>query len=244
MPESAGTPLTELTRPDRAFAILPCSPDSKIRMNDWLAKLLDNPDLCRMGHAQRVADLNLGLGWLYYGLARVYRPTTVVVIGSFRGFVPLVFAKALADNVEKGVVHFIDPSLVDDFWKDPQAVQAYFAEKGANNIRHHLATTQEFVAGDAYRQLERVDILFVDGYHSADQARFDYEAFQGKLADDGIVLFHDSISTKMSKIYGPDRVYEHDVYRFIDVLKKDATLQVFDLPFAQGVTLVRRCGIS
>jgi predicted O-methyltransferase YrrM len=209
-------------------------------MNDWLTKLLENPSLRRMGHGQRLDDLNLGLGWLYYGLARVLRPTTVVVIGSFRGFVPLVFSRALADNLETGSVYFIDPSFVDEFWKDPQSVQDYFASFGSHNIRHFLMTTQQFVASDAGKALGPVDIVFVDGYHSQEQARFDYEAFAERLTPNGIVLFHDSTENMTSRIYGKDRAYEHGVTFFLDTLKKDARLQVFDIPFAQGITLVRR----
>ena len=162
-------------------------------MNQWIAALLRDPELARMGHAQRIADLNLGLGWLYYGLARVMRPATVVVIGSYRGFAPMMFGKALADNGEGGPVHFIDPSYVDDFWKDGAAVNAHFARYGLSNIRHHLMTTQQFVESAAYRELAPADIVFIDGYHSEEQARFDYEAFQHRLADDAVVLFHDSI---------------------------------------------------
>ena len=71
-------------------------------------------------------DLNLGMGWLYYGLARLIRPTRVVVIGCWRGFAPLVFGKALADNAEGGTVTFIDPSLIDDTWANPEEVQTWF----------------------------------------------------------------------------------------------------------------------
>jgi predicted O-methyltransferase YrrM len=209
-------------------------------MNDWIAKLFEQRDLTRMGHGQRVADLNLGLGWLYYGLARVLRPAAVVVIGSFRGFVPLVFGKALADNGENGLVHFIDPSLVDDFWREPQGVRDYFARYGVTNVRHYLMTTQQFVASESYHALERVGIVFVDGYHSEEQARFDYEAFRELLALDGIVLFHDSVRCDTSRIYGPGRDYECRVKHFINSLKLNPRLQVFDLPFFEGVTLVRR----
>jgi predicted O-methyltransferase YrrM len=208
-------------------------------MTDWIARLFEHPGLTRMGHGQRVADLNLGLGWLYYGLARVLRPARVVVIGSLRGFVPLIFGKALADNVENGQVYFIDPSLVDDFWKVPQAVEDYFAGFGVTNVRHFLMTTQQFVECDAYRSLGGVGIVFVDGYHSEEQARFDYEAFRGRLTPDGMVLFHDSIASQYSRMYGAGRGYRYGVKSFMDVLKKDPCLQVFDLPFAQGVTFVR-----
>lgn len=209
-------------------------------MTEWITNLLKNPDLRKMGHGQRLDDLNLGLGWLYYALARVLRPKTVVVIGSFRGFVPLIFSKALSENLEKGTVYFIDPSFVDDFWKDPSAVQNYFASFGSDNIRHFLMTTQQFVASDAYIGLGAVDIVFVDGYHSEEQARFDYEAFRDRLTPNGIVLFHDSAEAMTSRIYGKDRAYEHRVSFFLDALKKDSQLQVFDLPFARGITLVRR----
>ena len=82
-------------------------------MNEWIAALFRDHELTRMGHAQSVEDLNLGLGWLYYGLARAMRPATVVVIGSYRGFAPMMFGRALADNGGGGQVHFIDPSHVE-----------------------------------------------------------------------------------------------------------------------------------
>jgi predicted O-methyltransferase YrrM len=211
-------------------------------MNEWITKLLGNSDLRRMGHGQRFDDLNLGLGWLYYGLARILRPKTVVVIGSHRGFVPLTFAKALADNLEKGTVYFIDPSLVDDFWKDSQTVQDYFVSFGCGNIRHFLMTTQQFVETEMYRALGPVDIVFVDGFHSEEQARFDYEAFQERLAPNGIVLFHDSARCRTSRMYGSDQSYECRVKLFMETLKREPHLQVFDLPFFEGITLVRRAG--
>ncbi len=209
-------------------------------MNDWVAQLFTHPELIRMGHGQRVEDLNLGLGWLYYALARVLRPTTTVVIGSYRGFVPLILGKAAADNVEGGEIYFIDPSLVDDFWKDPRAVSAHFAQFGVRNVRHFQMTTQQFVETEAYRELKPVQMVFVDGYHTEEQARIDHEAFVGKLAPQGIILFHDSARVRTSRIYGPGRHYEHGVRRFMDTLKQDPKLQVFDLPFFDGVTLVRK----
>lgn len=209
-------------------------------MTDWIAALFQHRDLTRMGHFQRAEDRNLGLGWLYYALARVLRPAHAVVIGSYRGFVPLVLGKALADNSEGGVVTFIDPSFIDEFWTDPQRVRTYFAGFGVTNVHHHRMTTQQFVESEPYRGLSCVGLVFVDGYHSEEQARFDYEAFRDLLAPDGIILFHDSVRFRVSRMYGPDREYTHRVKCFIEVLKHDPGLQVFDLPFGDGVTLVRK----
>ena len=208
-------------------------------MNKWIAKLFEHEDLLRMGHCQRRGDLNLGMGWLYYGLARLVRPAGVVVIGSYRGFSPLVLGQALADNQEGGTVYFIDPSLVDDFWKDEAAVQAYFSGLGVTNVKHFLQTTQEFAESEAYRSLDEVGLVFIDGYHTAEQARCDFETFRHLVPPTGVTLFHDSVTIDEAKIYGAERAYERNVRLYIDELRKDASLQVFDLPFARGLTLVR-----
>jgi len=208
-------------------------------VEDFIARLFADPDLLRMGHAQRADDRNLGLGWLYYAFARVIRPKTAVVIGSWRGFVPAIIGKALADNSEGGEVVFIDPSLVDDFWSDAARVDQHFAGLGAPNVRHWRMTTQEFVAGAGYRALDEVGILMVDGHHTAEQARFDYLSFLPKLGAEAIVLFHDSVRRFQSPIYGKDRLYEHTVCLLMDRLRGTPGIEVLSLPFDGGLTVVR-----
>ena len=213
-------------------------------MNEWISQLFQNKDLLRMGHCQQLEDLNLGMGWLYYGLTRLIRPQTIVVIGSWRGFTPLIFSKALADNAEnEGLVYFIDPSLADDFWKDSQKVQDYFHSYGAHNIRHFLMTTQEFVESDAYISLENPGIVFIDGLHTEEQASFDFEAFEKKITENGLFFFHDSLSTaktKSRRLYSPQLHYQRGVKFFIETLKLNPKWQVFDIPLANGLTLVQK----
>lgn len=217
--------------------------DDGSSLTQWITQLLARPDLTRMGHAQRAQDGNLGLGWLYYALGRMIRPATAVVIGSYRGFVPLVLAKALADNAEGGQVVFIDPSLVDDFWKDPAAVESYFAGLGIINITHHLLTTQQFVETTAYQELGPVGLVFVDGFHSAEQARFDFEAFADRLTPAGMILLHDSVWRMTTGMYGPQQSYVHGVVDFIAELKCQPQWQVLDFPLGDGVTAVRRAEV-
>jgi len=208
-------------------------------MEEYIRKLFADPEMLRMGHAQRLADLNLGLGWIYYALGRLIRPARAVVVGSYRGYVPSVIAKALLDNTEGGEVWFIDPSLADDFWKVPARVTETFQRLGTPNVRHHPHTTQEFVATEAYAGLSEVGLVMIDGYHSAEQARFDYLAFVDKLGADAVVLFHDSIQRRPSSFYGEDRKYDHTVCLLMERLKKTPGLAVLTLPFASGLTLVR-----
>ena len=209
-------------------------------LDAWVARLLADDQMLLMGHDQRRQDLNLGMGWLYYGLARLIRPARVVVIGSWRGFVPLIFGKALADNEKGGTVTFIDPALVDETWADPEKVQEWFGHFGVENIEHHKMTTQQFVETDAYRSLAEVGIVFIDGHHTKEQARFDYGAFADRVTPHGMILLHDSVLTEESAVYGSNRTYRRSVKLFIDQLKQDPTLQVLDLPFCHGLTLVRR----
>jgi predicted O-methyltransferase YrrM len=208
-------------------------------LNAWIARLFADPDLMRMGHGQRAADANLGLGWIYYGLARALRPARVVVIGSWRGFVPLVLGRALADNLEGGKVVFIDPSLADDFWIDPARVKAHFASHGVFNVEHHRATTQAFAASAAHGEQSGIGLLFIDGMHTREQARIDFEAFRERLAPGALVLFHDSISNKSSGMYGEEKRYVHTVNHYMATLREDPGLQLLDLPIADGVTILR-----
>ena len=94
--------------------------------SNWIEQIVSNPDLMWMGHGQTVPDRNLGMGWLYYSLARMYRPQHVVCIGSWRGFAPMMFARGMLDNLSDGRVTFIDPSMADGHWSDPESVRAWF----------------------------------------------------------------------------------------------------------------------
>jgi predicted O-methyltransferase YrrM len=208
--------------------------------SEWIESVFAHPELLTMGHGQRLEDRNLGLGWLYYALVRVERPRTVVCIGSWRGFVPIMLGKALKDNHEGGKVIFIDPSLVDAQWTDPKRTEAWFAGFGLDNIHHFRMTTQAFTASNTYQSMETVNLLFVDGFHSAEQARFDHEAFEPLLSADAVVLFHDSVRKMTSRIYGQDKPYEHTVVDYIDELKARAEFQIMDFSLDSGVTMVRR----
>ena len=196
-------------------------------------------DLWRMGHGQNQEASDLGLGWLYYGLARALRPSLAVVIGSWRGFVPMLIGQAIQDANSNGKLIFIDPSFVDGQWKDD--VTAYFQGFGVNCVSHYCQTSEDFLASHRLTA-NSVDLLFIDGYHTAEQCRLEYEGFTPLLAPGAMTLFHDSASHTISKIYGQDRKYEHTVWRYIEELKRDPGLEVTNVEIAKGVALVRRSG--
>src|SRR5215831_5030619 len=51
-----------------------------------------------LGHHEEPATLNLGFGFIYYGLVRALRPRHVLVIGSGFGFSVVCLALGLKDN--------------------------------------------------------------------------------------------------------------------------------------------------
>ena len=101
-----------------------------------------------LGHHEDPSTLNLGFGFLYYGLARALRPRHVVVIGSGFGFSVVCLALGLKDN-GRGTLTFVDPSysvLWDGplrtmggiaNWNDPHKVRAHFARFGVEHIVIH-----------------------------------------------------------------------------------------------------------
>jgi hypothetical protein len=53
------------------------------------------------------------------------------------------------------------------------------------------------------------------------------------------VLFHDSVRHKLSPIYDRENPYKHTVCILMERLKKTPGLELFTLPFDDGLTLVR-----
>lgn len=206
---------------------------------DWINELFSHTELLEMGHEQTLMDKNLGLGWLYYSQVRIIKPKVCVCIGSWRGFVPIILARALKDNQNNGKLIFIDPSFADNFWTDPQKNNEWFSRFGLTNIKHHLMTTQEFVTSKAFKKLKDIGLLFIDGYHTAEQAMFDHEAFKSVLSIDASIFFHDSTRYFMSNIYGEEKTYRHTVVEYINTLKLNKNLQCIDFQYGSGVTLVR-----
>lgn len=220
---------------------------SQLNLIDWIRLVLASDELLQMGHHQRREDCNLGLGWLYYSIARMQRSRNAIVVGSYRGFSPLMIARGISDNLEGGDVIFIDPSLWDDFWLDSDQVARYFRRFGIENIHHKCITTQEYFTTKEFHDLSTVDFVFLDGLHTASQTRLEFSAFEPKLSEDGVVILANTMTLGPNTYGGLDSYYISDVTFFIDELSLRPDLQLFDIPrfrdsnvLSTGLTLVRK----
>jgi peptidoglycan/xylan/chitin deacetylase (PgdA/CDA1 family) len=212
---------------------------SDLDFNDFLNRMFQSYALGRMGHGQEWERRDFGLGWLYYSFVRACRMKRCVVIGSWRGFVPAILAFALNQVSSEGEVIFIDPGLIDNFWHDPVKVKDYFADLGVGNVKHSRLATQEFVKTKEYEHLKDIDLLFVDGLHTYEQARFDFDSFKNKMRGGGHVFFHDSMDTGTTKIYGIDKIYQRTAKFFVDELKTTGKYGVSEFYIDKGLTVIQ-----
>ncbi len=199
-----------------------------------------------LGHNESPADLNLGFGFLYYGLVRALRPAHVLVIGSGFGFSVTCLALGIKDN-RKGRLSFVDPSYSlikhgpfktiggKDNWSDPETVRAHFARFGVEDIvTHYKMTSREFFASYERHKLSTIQVAFIDGSHAFKNVREDFLGVYRHCTKNSYILMHDT------NIYIREMLKHSGVKRWLKLVqdKKDM-FEAVDFPFDSGVALVR-----
>ncbi len=212
------------------------------------------PDLIRtilqharpLGHNEVPGNLNLGFGFLYYGLVRSLRPQHVVVIGSGFGFSVACLALGLKDNGQ-GRLTFVDPSYSllaegpfktvggTNQWSDAERVRTHFARFGvADLVTHHRLRSDEFYARYDALQLPEIDIAFIDGSHAYGDVQHDFLATLRHAHKDSYLLLHDT------NIYIRELVRHAGVKRWLRKVKQRKDFfELVDMPFDSGVAVVR-----
>lgn len=199
-----------------------------------------------LGHREDRASLNLGFGFVYYGLARALRPDHVLVIGSGFGFSVVCFALGLKDN-GRGALRFVDPSysVFTDGpfktvggtakWTDPKAVRNHFARFGVSDIvSHYKLTSAAYFADHAARTPHPIDVAFVDGSHAYADVRDDFINVLRHARRNSYILLHDT------NIYVREVLGHAGVKRWLKVVAgRPDDFELLDFPFASGVALVR-----
>jgi predicted O-methyltransferase YrrM len=143
------------------------------------------------------ADFHSGLGetaWLLYGLTKTLKPEVCVEIGSARGKSACFVGMALKEN-ERGKLYAIDPHDTTD-WNDPASVDSYPIMK-ANlekvGVQNYVEIVRAYSQDAARRWDKPIDILFIDGDHSYEGVKRDWELFLPFVRPFGVVLFHDAV---------------------------------------------------
>lgn len=189
-----------------------------------------------VSHNENLENLDLGFGWLYYGLTKVIKPDLAVCIGSRRGFVPLLIGLAMKSN-KKGKVFLIDPGYDkrlegeramsgEGFWRNSSEVQQLLQSFGLTGV----IDVRVMTSGEAYAtcpDLVDIDLLFIDGDHTEAGVRFDFESFGSRLRPGGFILFHDCFYPFLG------------VYRVVQELFNNPLWEVILFPFEPGLAFAR-----
>lgn len=169
-------------------------------------------------HKMDLTTGNLGYGWIHYGLIRSSRPKRVLCVGSRYGFIPAVCAMACRDN-NKGAVDFVDAGFdMEDFsgpgqhwggvgfWKRCNP-RRYFGKFGLQKfIELYVMKTVEF---ETVHKKRKYDYIYLDGDHSYEGVKSDFEMFWPRLNKGGFIGLHDIGSPdKDGNIYGTRKFWK------------------------------------
>ena len=212
---------------------------------EMLRRILDHAK--PLGHAERAANLNLGFGFVYYGLVRALRPSHVVVLGSGYGFSVVCLALGLKDN-RAGSLSFVDPSYSVlhngpaktiggvDFWRDPEEVRSHFAQFGVEDVvTHYKQTSEEFFGRYEEIGLPEIDVAFIDANHSYAHVQHDVVASLRHSRKNTYFLLHDT------NIYVRELLRHAGVKRWLrkKAARHKGAFEYVDFPFASGVAVLR-----
>jgi hypothetical protein len=121
-----------------------------------------------------------------------------VEIGVYEGSSALVLAEHLPRD---GVLHLIDP-FVDSrglragwrgtAWATRRVVDRAVHRRGGPTLLWHVEPSQD--AGRRWN--EPVDLVFIDGDHSLETCRLDWDQFSRWVTPGGVVVFHDARQDK------------------------------------------------
>ncbi len=170
----------------------------------------------------------VGHKYFAYDLIANIKPKRIVELGTHYGTSLWSFAQSVKDQQ-------IDTEI--------NAVDTWKGEKHAGFYGEKVFETVKQIKNECYPKLKinlirktfdeavsdfadgSIDILHIDGLHTYEGVKHDYEAWKNKVKDDGIILFHDVF------------VKENDfgVYRLWDELKKNHSFIEFSHSYGLGV---------
>lgn len=165
---------------------------------------------------------------------RVAGSRRVVEIGVWHGVTTRLLRRAMAAD---GILYAVDPFPTGrlgfsaqrviarrEVDREPNGTVRWIRQTGAAAGRAHAA-----IGGDA------IDFIFIDGDHSYEGLRADWEAWSELIAPGGIVALHDSVST-------PDRPIDDagSVVYVRDVVRQDPRFTVVET--VDSLTILERRG--
>ena len=211
-------------------------------------------------------DLHLGDGLIVYSIIQHMRAKNCVCIGSGGGFVPRIMTQARYDLHQQGIFE----GNSDYNWGDIGAtyvIDACNGIGGPNDLENEDSFYRKsfhprFIKSPSEKayydffviQDIKIDVLFIDGDHSYEGVKLDFELYSKILSPKGIILIHDTDGEyEESLIVSEDAKKDHHRFDGPSRLIKELQLNpewnlvnlfnfriLNDKPSSSGITIVNR----
>ena len=211
-------------------------------------------------------DLHLGDGLIVYSIIQHMRAKNCVCIGSGGGYIPRLMTQARRDLYDQGIFEGNN----EYNWGDIGATYVVDACNGIGGPTD-LENEQSFYRTNFYPRLIKstsekayydffvlqdikIDVLFIDGDHSYEGVKLDFELYSKILSPRGIILIHDTDGEyEESLIVSEDSKKDHHRFdgpsRLVKELQQSPEWNLVNLfnfrilsdkPSSSGITIVNR----
>ncbi len=239
-----------------------------ISNNDYIKNNItnngDQPVPYRWTHG--ATDLHMGDGIVVYSMIQHMRAKNCVCIGSGGGYIPRIITQARLDLHQQGIFE----GNGDYNWGDIGATYVVDACNGVGGqkdlenedsfYRTHFytrfikSTSEEAYYDFFVRQDIKIDFLFIDGDHSYEGVKLDFDLYSTILSDNGIIIIHDTDEKyEETLIVSEDSKKDHYRFdgpsKFVKELQENPTWNLINLfnfrilmdkPSSSGITIINR----
>ncbi len=164
-----------------------------------------------------------------YDLVGAFQPSSIVELGTFTGQSYFTFCQSVLDHEFSCRCYAVDTwAWTPDYHMDPYDESVYSEVKDYNDSNYSTFSTlmrMEFEEAAESFSDASIDLLHIDGHHTYEAARGDYETWLPKVAPGGIILFHDTCA----------RVKDYGVWRLWSEIRKQHPSFEFKHGFGLGV---------
>ncbi|MEO0437596.1 MAG: class I SAM-dependent methyltransferase [Pseudomonadota bacterium] len=168
-----------------------------------------------------------------YDLVAELQPSLTVELGVYNGLSFFTFCQALQEFDIDGVAYGVD------CWEGDAHTQSYddsiFRDVQAHAREHYRGSAYllKMMFADALGHFEEnsIDLLHIDGLHTYEAVKEDFENWFPKLKPGGILLFHDVMA----------RLGDYGAWRFFEELERDYDT-VFKFKHGFGLGVLRKAG--